>query len=393
VPSRRARALGAALLALLLPRAARAEAPSPAAPSVAVHAATSELVANALADRLRPRLQTLGVDLAIDVVGPLDVDAILSLPEGPDDAPLAQVWLDERSRAEATLFLVPRRTDRVLARRIALGDGFDEVSLAEVVYIVERSVIALLAAQPVGVPRAKLDPSLRPAVAAPPDIETPTVVEPPPATESPPASEPSPAAERASDIEPPLVEAAPAPVTSSFQGGVFAGGEAWAAGRDALLDAGGLVAFERVHAWGRVGLALDASLRREVVSTTPHGTLRLDGGGGHLWFTLGRRLGRAGTGHLLVGPGLSVNELGATPSTSAPQLTARSRTDVDGSLGVLLRWDIPLYERWGLFVAVGADVAFVTARYTLVAGDTSTPLVPTWPVKPLLRLGLVLGGR
>jgi hypothetical protein len=388
VPSSRARATGAALLALLLGRTAHAEEPSLPAPSVAVHAATSELVANALADRLRPRLQALGVDLAIDVVGPLDVDAILKLPASPDDAPLAQVWLDERSRSEATLFLVPRRTERVLARRIALGDGFDEVTLSEVVYIVERSVIALLAAQAVGVPRAELDPSLRPDGAAPPVVE--------PAVE--PVVEPPPVVEPASVVEPTLVVEPAlaiglAPVTSSFQGGAFVGGEAWATGRDALLDAGVLASFERVHTWGRVGLAVDGALRREVVSTTPQGTLRLDGGGGHLWVTLGKKLGGAGTGRLLVGPGLTVNEVAATPSAASLQLTARSRTDIDGSLGVLVRWDVPLYERWGLFVAVGADVAFVTARYTVVAGDTSTPLLQTWPVKPLLRLGLVLGGR
>ncbi|MDB4983786.1 MAG: hypothetical protein JWM82_4538, partial [Myxococcales bacterium] len=176
------------------------------------------------------------------------------------------------------------------------------------------------------------------------------------------------------------------------QGGMFVGGQAWATGRDALFDAGVLAGFERVHAWGRLGLAVDGGLRREVVSTTPQGSLRLDGGGGHVWVTLGKTFGHAGMGRLLVGPGLAVNDVGATPAGPLP-LTARSRTDVDGSLGVLLRWDVPLYQRWGLFVAVGADVAFVTARYTVVAGNTSTPLLSTWPVKPILRLGLVLGGR
>jgi hypothetical protein len=380
----RARAVGAALLVAWAPALqaqeapgdppgdAPGEAPSAPAPGVSVHAAADEPARAALDERLRPRLRALGVDLTIDVATEIDVDAVINTPAARDGAPLAQVWLDARSPTEATVFLIPRRADRVLGRRITLGAGLDEVALAELVYIVERAVIALLASQPVGVPREELDPSLRPAAAPPP---------------------PPPAVVATAVVPPPTAAPAAAPRTASFHAGVFAEGESWAAGRDAVAAAGALAGLEHVGPWGRLGVALDVTLHREIVGATPQGTLRLDGGGGHVWLALGRTFDVAGTGRLLVGPGLAVNEVGATPPAGASGVTARPRTDVDAILGVLLRWDIPVGDRWGLFVATGADVAFVAARYTAVAGTSATPLLTTWPVRPLVRLGFVVGGR
>jgi hypothetical protein len=83
-----------------------------------------------------------------------------------------------------------------------------------------------------------------------------------------------------------------------------------------------------------------------------------------------------------------VSNVGATPAAGA---AARTRLDQDLNLGVFLRWDIPLGDLVGLFAVVGADVAFIAGRYTAVVDGVATPLLTTWPIKPLVRLGVSFG--
>ena len=110
---------GVAALGLSAARASFAEAEDAARPVLWLHIAASEAVTTSVSEHLRPRLGALGVDLSVEPVGGIDVDAVLgTAPATGTAAPLAQAWLEGRSPTEATLFLVPRRADRVLARRL-----------------------------------------------------------------------------------------------------------------------------------------------------------------------------------------------------------------------------------------------------------------------------------
>ena len=141
---------------------ARAEAAARSMPMVRLYVAAAAPIMSALVERLQPRLGALGVELTANVVASVDIEAILAMPPGTtDDDPLAQVWVDGRASNDATLLLLPRQADRVLARRIPAGAAFDEVALSEIVFVIERAVSSLLASRPVGVPKAELDPSLR----------------------------------------------------------------------------------------------------------------------------------------------------------------------------------------------------------------------------------------
>jgi hypothetical protein len=360
----------------------------------------------------------LGVTLDVTNVASVDVGAVLAAaPATAVDAPLAQVWLDGQSPTSATLYLIPRRADRVLARRIELPSGFDEVTLAQIVYLVERSAAALLASQPVGVPKAELDPSLLARDAtSPPVAEVPpfapvaapeTADRPPPAVATPPAAVPPAAVSpETPHVDTHAVAVAPATPTarvghvaepprarSSFQVGGFVGTEAWASGHWLVPETGLVVSAERVRGRTRVGAALDGGLRRSVVADTADGAVSVSGSSTHLGLTLGRSFGARGIGRVSIGPGVDVNDAQVTPSIAKGTVTARPRSDVDWNLDVMLRWDVPLGARYGVFVAAGADVSFVTPRYTAVIDGTSTPLLTMWPVRPTVRVGLALGGR
>jgi hypothetical protein len=388
----------------------------------------------ALVDRLRPRLRGLRVDLAATVVPSIDVDAVLATPPATDErAPLAQVWLDGRSSSDAIVILVPRRADRVLARKIVGGAVFDEVALAEAVFVIERATASLLAARPIGVPKADAASELRgtalpppvaprpepPADLAPAPVESPsssastTPAEPPAVAPQPtppapaallPADEPAPppAAVETPSAPPPAAPGAPeeapevvakrppAPTSFALQFGLFAGAESLSAGNAFVPDAGLIAIIERVGAATRLGVVVDADLRRSVDVATTYGTLELSGWGGHALLSLGHALGR-GVARAALGPGLAVSDARVTAGPTATSTTARARTDYDPTLALQVRWDLPFARGAAVFVLAGAEVALVSGRYTADVAGTSTALLTTWPVRPMLRLGVTFG--
>jgi hypothetical protein len=396
-----------------------------------------------LVERLRPRLAALGVGLDAALVGAVDVDAVLSTVPGADErAPLAQVWLDGRSSSDAVVILVPRAADRVLARKIASGAIFDEVALAEVVFVIERATASLLAARPVGVPKAEAEPELRRATAPPPatapELPPPASGAPPPAASplasptpnaAPPSASPAPTAAAPSaapevtalpapappqpappaataappppangggagpDDAPEVVAATPArPSAWSYQLGAFLAAESWATG-NVVVPAGGLeTLFERVRGASRLGVALEGELRGTVDAATGYGNVALSGLGAHALFSYGRSFSR-GVGRVAIGPGLAASDVRVTPRAGMAPVPAtdQARSDIDATLAVEVRGDLALTRSVDAFVIAGADVAFVSGRYTAVVGSASTPLLTTWPVRPMLRLGLAIG--
>jgi phosphate/sulfate permease len=402
------------------------EADARAKPTVRLYVSAAEPVMDALVERLQPRLAAMGVELVASVVASVDLDAVLATaPATSEAAPLAQVWLDGRRSIDATVFLMPRRADRVLARHIPSSAAFDEVALAEVVFVIERAVSSLLASRPIGVPKAELEPSFRRRLEPPPPMEAPVppplaiappVETPPPApvaAPSPPtvtevAPDPAPAAVAIDGAPPPppaspaavappvaSVVASPSPperASGSFQLGAFAGAESWATGHELVPDVGLVAVLERVRDRARWGASLDGQLHSALDADTADGKVELSGGGAHLLLSYGRSFGGA-LGRLALGPGLAVSALRATPSTSVASATARNRTDLDWTVAVMLRWDVPVSGSLRAFVAAGADVALATGRYTAVVDGASTTLLTPWPVRPTLRLGLAFGAR
>ena len=64
-------------------------------------------------------------------------------------------WVIAQDIDSAVVLLIPRRADRVLVRRVPLVLGVDEAGLAEITFIIERSLASVLASQPIGVPQAE----------------------------------------------------------------------------------------------------------------------------------------------------------------------------------------------------------------------------------------------
>ena len=433
------------MLALLavgsIARRTLAEPSAPSAPSVRLFVAAAEPVMEALVDRLRPRLRALRVELAATVVSSVDVDAVLATAPATDErAPLAQVWLDGRSSSDAVIILVPRRADRVLARKIGGGAVFDEVALAEAVFVIERATASLLASRPVGVPKADavselrgsaISPAPAPPASAPqsestavPAAVSTSATSPSSSAFAPPAAPPSPAAPSSASLpgEPPppttppaaapeappeslpaatgQPEVAPEAVVgratattkppSAFQIGIFVGAESLSAANVLVPDAGLVALVERSGAATRLAVIVDVDLHRTLDVVTSYGTVELFGGGGHALLSFGHPLGR-GMARVAAGPGLAVNRASVTTVTTAIPTAGRSRTDFDPTLAAQLRLDLPFARAAGVFVVAGAEVALVSGRYTADVVGESTTLLATWPVRPTLRLGVTFG--
>jgi hypothetical protein len=81
----------------------------------------------------------------------------------------------------------------------------------------------------------------------------------------------------------------------------------------------------------------------------------------------------------------------SSASTGSTPTTSRPRTDFDPTLAAQLRWDLPFARLASIFVVAGAEVGFVSGRYTAEVAGTSTTLLTTWPVRPTLRMGVTFG--
>ncbi|HVX96642.1 MAG TPA: hypothetical protein VHK47_17125 [Polyangia bacterium] len=361
--SSRASVAALALIGLcLVGRAARAQ-PSSTSTSrarrlVVMHVAAPAGVLELVVERLRPRLEAELVDLVATAEDTVDVEAVFDDTAANTDAPFAEAWLDGRARAEAKLWLVPGARDRVLTHRTALPAGFDEVALAELVFVVERSVAALLDAQLVGVPKEEARAQLRP----------------PPA----------------------VVRAAPPPATTAsrrtFDLSAFAGAEVWSGSAGLSPVLGVLGARERERAGTIVGVTIDAAWRRGWSADGSAAHVDVTGASGHLALSLGRRFPGLGTGRIAVGPGVLVDRIRATRAASGAGTVTQARTDADFTLAVRLRWDLELGRDWLCFAMIGADLAAVTGRYTATIDGTTSVLATAWPVRPMFALGLGFEG-
>lgn len=345
--------------------------PARSTPEVRLHVAAAAPVVVAVGDRLRARLGELGVALTLDAVDTVDVARVLSdggasTPSSADDTAIADVWLDGRAFSEATLVLVPRVGDRALARRLALPSGVDEVALAELAFIVDRAVLALLAAEEVGVPKEEARAALEEA--------------PPPA--------PAGVARARASRRP----AGRAEEPSLFlHVGLMATAQAWSES-DPVLPAFGLVAgLERGDVRGRQGIGLAGSLRGGVSASTADARVAVSGGDAHLWLTFARAFAGAGLGRLSLGPGLYLDHADVTPAAGAPHtVRPETRTDVTLALGGSVRFDVELLSHLVFFASAGVDVLPWPIRYTAIVDGTSTTLLQPWPIRLSLAFGVAL---
>jgi hypothetical protein len=181
-------------------------------------------------------------------------------------------------------------------------------------------------------------------------------------------------------------------VSASLQIGAFVGTESWSTGNVFIPNVGLTGLFELVRAQQRFGLVLDGELRATAAASTFYGNVDLTGVGAHALLSYGRPLGR-GLGRVGLGPGLAVSDVRVTPQTGVltPAATVQPRTDVDATVALQLRWDLPLSTFMQAFVVAGADVAIVSGRYTAVVDGTTTTLLAPWRVRPTLRLGFAFG--
>jgi hypothetical protein len=366
-------------LAFAMALAAHVESVGSVAPTqerLSIQLAADATVVEALRAHLAPSLAAQYVELDVTPVAAIDIERILATAaDRTPDAPLARAWLDGRDPQAAILFLIPRQGDRVLVRKVTLKGGFDAVALAEISYIVERSVASLLAAEPIGVPPAEARvalaqmsiPSSSKGSATPPAAAVTTVAAPPP---------PASAAARV-----------------AYEGGAFGAVTAWASGASAVPSAGITLGLERVGPSARLGLTLAASLRRPFdVAGSPTG-VHVGGGDIRLLVTVGRALGGWGIARLGAGPGLAIASVEPTGAgTSNTQTVAtQPRTDADPMFSAIARLDVPLGHLASPFIAVTVDVVPVRGEYTAVVNGASRAVFAPWPVRPGLLVGIAFG--
>jgi hypothetical protein len=170
--------------------------------------------------------------------------------------------------------------------------------------------------------------------------------------------------------------------------GVFVGAESLTDGNLAAPQLGLAAVVEQVGPSARLGIIVDGDLHRAVDVPSSFGTMQLGGGSAHALLSLGRSFGR-GVARAALGFGLAVSDVRL--SSGITTIAARSRTDLDPTLALQVRWDLPLATFAGVFAVAGADVAFVSGRYTADVGGTTTTLLSAWRVRPTLRLGVAFG--
>jgi hypothetical protein len=231
----------------------------------------------------------------------------------------------------------------------------DEVALAEAVFIIDGATQALQASQPIGVPLDEARAAMHGHDVAPPPRQT----------------------SRRSQF--------------AFQLGVSGGFRAWASEALAVPEGTLQVLGERRGAGTRVGLAFDGALRRDVVTETPDARVTVGATAFHLWFTLAKPVGGAGVVRLMLGPGATVSDGNAVARAGATRLVfPGSRSDLEWSIGALLRGELTLAERLVLFVAAGADAVPVGVRYTAEINGEATVVLAPWPVRPTALVGVAI---
>ena len=327
---------------------------------LALRIAALPSVVAAVTARLAPRLQAQGVALEVTSVPEIDMDRVLALP--PDnrlDAPLARCWLEARDIDSAVLLLVPRRSDRVVIRKVPLVLGLDEVGLAQITFIIERSMASLLASEPVGVPRAEARAAVTAVLPA--------------------RSSAGAAVAAQGDI--------------ALRVGVFGGVSTWSSSATLAPRVGLDLWIDRVTGDGRVGLAASATVDPGFHSTDANGDLLVRAVALRASATVGRRFGRIGTGRLAAGPGILVARIAPTlaGSSATDLVAAAARTDLDPVIGFVARWDFRVGPTTSAFVATTVDVVPLRAQYTETVDGVNRVLFSPWLVRPGLLLGISAG--
>jgi hypothetical protein len=323
--------------------------------------AADSAVVEAIRGRLAPALKRLDVQLELAIVAAVEVDRVLNVATdaGPD-APMARAWLDGRAADAARLFIVPRNSDRIVARRVGLNNGFDEVALAEIAYVVERSVASLLASQPVGAPRAEVRAAL---------------IDPPP-SKPPPQSSPAPTAR---------------PPDLSFQIAALAGLSAWSTHNSVVPQLGIATLIERQGVNARLGIWLMGQLHRSLRVETPDADLAISGGSAQLMLVAGSTFEGLGIARLAVGPGLTFTRVNPTPiASSTKTIEVDARSDVDLMFRAAIRWDFVVARGLTLLTAATLDAAPAPGRYTAIVDGKSVVLASPWPVQFTFFVGLAV---
>jgi hypothetical protein len=319
----------------------------------------------AVGARLAPRLAALGVALDLAPVAEVNIERVLEVPpDNSPDAPLARAWLNAGDIDSAILLLIPRRADRVLMRKVPLTLGVDEAGLAQITFIIERSVASLLASEPIGVPHAEARAALDAALPA-----------------------------RVSD------EAAQAHVRqTALQVGVFGGLAAWSSDAHLAPRMGLDLWFDWITDGRLLGVAASAAADPAFHSTDANGDLMVRAISVHGWLTAGRQLGRLGVGRVAFGPALLVTHVAPTLARFSPTdvVAGAARTDVDPVIGFAARWDLPLERAVGggaltAFLAATVDFVPLRAQYSELVDGAKRELFSPWPVRPGLVLGVSVG--
>jgi hypothetical protein len=267
-----------------------------------------------------------------------------------DTAPVvARVLLDLGTRDAATLYLIDSLRRRVHVRRLPLENGFDTVARESVLFVVERSLEAILAGQEIGVSWDEYQRSVEPAPIPP--VETPPPPPPPP---------PPPLPRRVS---------------------LAAGYEASAMGAGAYLHGPRVMLGVRI-AKVRIGGALRLQAPLTVGDETA--AARLSAGGGalsiastlfaHRGFSVAGGLG-AGLDATRIAPTVSSADLQPTPAFWAGSLNVRAFTELEQRFG-----------RLSLAITIGLEVYPLAERYNVAAADGLRTVFVPHRVRPVVAL-------
>ncbi|MBX7083782.1 MAG: hypothetical protein K1X88_31520 [Nannocystaceae bacterium] len=117
--------------------------------------------------RLREQVERDGRSLAITRSGAIDLAAALATPR-PDDAQLAQIWLELAPDGALEILVVDGPRARALLREVPAPAGLDEAAREAVATIAASAIEAIAAGEPVGRAHDELEAEVAAAGAAAP---------------------------------------------------------------------------------------------------------------------------------------------------------------------------------------------------------------------------------